>query len=75
MEKLGAPAKCALLIAAVWLISRIPFLLNAEFWAEWDIFQARKLLEYGFLERKGAVTAELRLALCPVRDSPLSASF
>src|SRR5436190_5354546 len=45
-----------LLLLAVWLISRIPLILHTEIWPQWAAWQARKLLEYGFLERAGALT-------------------
>ncbi len=40
----------------LWIVSRIAVASQCEFWSQWEIFQARKLLEYGFWERSGALT-------------------
>jgi hypothetical protein len=45
-----------LLLILVWIASRVVVAMHCEFWSQWDVFQARKLLEYGFWERGGALT-------------------
>lgn len=45
-----------LLLILVWMASRVVVAVHSEFWSQWDVFQARKLLEYGFWERRGALT-------------------
>src|SRR5438105_6318678 len=42
-------------ITLAWLISRLPAFFNALPEYEWDIWEPRKLLEYGFWRRGGAL--------------------
>ena len=44
-----------LLIALVWLVTRAYPLWTTEPWIYWEIGEARKLLEYGFWTRAGAI--------------------
>src|SRR4051794_29466451 len=45
-----------LLLALLWFLPRLPLALNTLFWSHWEIWEARKLLEFGFWERAGALT-------------------
>jgi hypothetical protein len=42
-------------IAAVWFLARLYFIQKANPEMMWEIWEARKLLEYGFWERRGAI--------------------
>ena len=44
-------------LVLIWIVTRIVPALHCDFWTQWDIFQARKLCEYGFLSRAGALTS------------------
>ena len=44
-----------LLIALVWLVTRAFPFYTIEPWVYWEVGEAKKLLEYGFLERGGAI--------------------
>jgi hypothetical protein len=49
-------------LAMLWLVSRLVAMGHAEFWQQWDIWQARKLVELGFAATGGALTAPLHMA-------------
>ncbi len=44
-----------LLIAIIWAITRIYPLSQAQPWTDWEVAEAKKLLEYGFSARHGAI--------------------
>ncbi|MBM3892173.1 MAG: glycosyltransferase family 39 protein, partial [Verrucomicrobia bacterium] len=44
-----------LLIGAVWLLTRAYPLSQTVPWTTWEVWEAKKLLEYGFVERQGAI--------------------
>lgn len=44
-----------LLVAIVWAITRIYPLSQAQPWTDWEVAEAKKLLQYGFSERHGAI--------------------
>src|SRR6187402_2240888 len=50
------PALPYLALTLLWVVVRIVPVTHCEFWAQWDIWQARKLNEVGFWTQKGAVT-------------------
>ncbi len=43
------------LLAILFVCTRLFPLLHAQPWSYWEVFEAKKLSEYGFLERKGAL--------------------
>ncbi len=42
-------------LAALWLVTRIYPLAQAIPWTYWEVWEAKKLLEYGWLERAGGI--------------------
>jgi|ERR1044071_458438 hypothetical protein len=49
------PVRTALLsLIVVWVLLRIYPIMHAEGWTNWEVWQARKLLDYGFFNRAGA---------------------
>jgi hypothetical protein len=44
-----------ILVAIVWAITRIYPLSQAKPWTNWEVAEAKKLLQYGFSERHGAI--------------------
>ncbi|MCX7824403.1 MAG: hypothetical protein N2689_02480 [Verrucomicrobiae bacterium] len=44
-----------LLIVGVWLLTRAYPLSQTVPWTAWEVWEAKKLLEYGFLERQGGI--------------------
>ena len=43
------------LLPILFVCTRVFPLLHAQPWSYWEVFEAKKLSEYGFLERKGAL--------------------
>jgi hypothetical protein len=43
------------LISGVWLLTRAYPLSQTVPWTVWEVWEAKKLLEYGFVERQGAI--------------------
>lgn len=44
-----------MLLVALWLVLHIPSVWRLEVWSQWEICEARKLLDYGFFRRGGAL--------------------
>jgi hypothetical protein len=42
-------------VALIWIGTRVYPLSQAQPWAYWEVAEAKKLLEYGFFERHGAI--------------------
>ena len=54
-EPLMRPSVAYAAIAVVWLITRAYSISQAIPWQYWEIWEAHKLLDYGFLARQGAI--------------------
>lgn len=48
-------AKPSALIVVMFVLTRLWPLCTAEPWSYWEVFEARKLNQYGFVERQGAL--------------------